>query len=128
MVLFLYVVVATVLAVRLLCDVKGNMFFNTKPRAEVDDMELRLMFGGLVCGLVCAMWPLALGLLIIVLFYRGLIAIFSQQSKKPKMWICPTLKPVISYCSQIERCAVFAKSVDRPKCGVHHCDMVEVDK
>jgi len=102
-------------------DVKGNAFFNMKPRAEIYDAEFRLMFG----GLACAMWPLALGLLIIVLFYRGLIAIFSRQPKKPKVWSCPMIKPSAGYRDPIERCSVKAKSVKPPKCGKHHCEMVE---
>lgn len=117
---FLYIVgVVVSFIVFAYFDVKGNVFFGMKPRVDERDTDIRSMFG----GLGCLAWPLSLALIVITLFYRGLIALFSREPKKLQVWTCPMIKPATGYRDPIKYCAVKAKSVKRPKCGVHHCDM-----
>lgn len=68
---------------------------------------------------------MSVALFAVALFYRGLIMFFSRKPKELRLWSCPTIKSAVGYRDPIERCAVMAKSVKRPKCGKHHCDMVE---
>jgi len=79
------------------------------------------MFG----GIAVLMWPVAVARLTVSMLYRGLLYFFSRQPKKSKIWTCPRIKPATSYRDPIEYCKSKTKSITRPKCGKHHCEMVE---
>ncbi len=124
MALFLYMVIAVVGLIGFVYfDVKGIKYFNFPPRAEADsiDREMRPVFG----TIGVALWPLGIGLLLLIATYRGLLYVFNRVPKEPKLWGCPMIKPATGYRDPIQHCAVMAKSVKRPKCGVHHCNMEE---
>lgn len=122
MVLFIYL--AGLVVSFILCaffDAKGLKLLGLKPRSEIYDAEFRTMLGGI--GMM--MWPVSLTVIVFYAVYSGLVYVFGRESKTPKIWSCPMIKPASGYRDTIERCAVKAKSVKRLKCGKHHCNMEE---
>ena len=103
-------------------DVKGMTLLDLKPREKIrGTTKERLLLG----AILVFMWPVSVVTILTMLMYDTLLGFFKRPPQKPKLWGCPKIRPAAGYLDPIERCNVKTKSRNKPKCGVHHCEMVE---